>query len=63
MNGQRTGTRTRYANLAIGLQHFITPSIIFRPEIGTYNSLDRRAFDSQSRRSSVIAAADIVFRF
>ncbi len=63
MQGQRTGTRTRYANLAIGLQHFLTPSIILRPEIGTYNALDRRAFDGQTRRSAVIAAADIIFRF
>jgi hypothetical protein len=63
MQGQRTGTRTRYLNAAIGLQHFITPSVILRPEIGTYNALDRRAFDGQTRRSAIIAAADLVFRF
>ena len=63
MAGQRTGTRTRYLNAAIGLQHFVTPSIILRPEIGTYNALDRRAFDGQTRRQAVIAAADLIFRF
>jgi len=63
MQGQRTGTRSRYLNAAVGVQHFLTPSIIFRPELGVYNALDRRAFDGQTRRTAIIAAADVVLRF
>lgn len=63
MQGQRTGYQTRYANWALGWQHWFSPSILVRPEIAQYNSLDRRAFDGGSRRSIFIASADLIFRF
>ena len=63
MNGQRTGTRTRYLNAAFGLQHWLSPSVMVRPEVAVYNAIDRRAFDAQHRRTAVIAGADLVIRF
>lgn len=63
MNGQRTGTQTRYINAAIGLQHWLSPSIMIRPEIAVYNSIDRRVFDGGAHRSAIIAGADVVLRF
>src|SRR5271170_4356072 len=32
MQGQRTGTKTRYDEFGIGLQHWLSPQIEFRPE-------------------------------
>ena len=63
MQGQRTGTQTRYVNAAVGLQHWLSPSVMVRPEIAVYNAIDRRAFDAQHRRTAVIAGADLVIRF
>lgn len=63
MQGQRTGSQTRYANWALGWQHWFSPSILIRPEIATYNSLDRRVFDGGTKRSAFIASADLIFRF
>jgi hypothetical protein len=45
MEGQRTGTKTRYTNLAVGWQHWLSPQIELRPEIAYYHSLDANAFN------------------
>jgi hypothetical protein len=45
MEGQRTGTKTRYANFGIGWQHWFSPQIEIRPEVVYYHSLDTNAFN------------------
>jgi Putative beta-barrel porin-2, OmpL-like. bbp2 len=45
MEGQRTGVKTRYANLGIGWQHWLSPQVEMRPEIAYYHSLDANAFN------------------
>ena len=43
--GQRTGVKTRYVNMAVGWQHWLSPQIEFRPEIDYDRSLDAPAFN------------------
>jgi hypothetical protein len=66
-NGQRTGTKARYFNYAVGWQHWFSPSVLFRPEIAWYNSLDGvKAFDTASsspKDKLAIFSADIIWKF
>ena len=48
MAGQRTGVKTRYANLGIGWQHWLSPQIEFRPEVDFDYSLNKDAFNGNS---------------
>src|SRR5215471_15367366 len=72
MEGQRTGTKTRYFDIAWGLQHWLSPQVELRPEIGYYRSLDAPAFNGNfnavpaippSKNYSVVGAADIIWHF
>ncbi len=40
MSGQRTGVKADYDNYAIGWQHWLSPSILVRPEIAWYNTVN-----------------------
>jgi hypothetical protein len=70
--GQRTGTATRYTNLAFGWQHWWSPQIEVRPEIAYYHSLDGPAFNGNfnanpiivpNKNSATIISADIIWHF
>jgi hypothetical protein len=72
MEGQRTGTKTRYVDFGIGWQHWLSPQIEIRPEVTYYRSLDAPAFNGNSDAVPVIAptkyyaligAADIIVHF
>ncbi len=70
MQGQRTGTASRYVDAALSWQHWFSPQIEMRPEIAYYRSLDAPAFNGDSnagiaptRNYSVIAASDIIIHF
>jgi hypothetical protein len=68
--GQRTGVATRYADVALGRQHWFSPQIEIRPEVAYYRSLDRSAFNGNvnariapDRSWAVIAATDLIIHF
>jgi hypothetical protein len=68
--GQRTGTKAEYAELSLGWQHWLSPQIEFRPEVGYYRSFGRRAFNGDSnagippnRWDTWIAQSDMIFHF
>jgi hypothetical protein len=70
MEGQRTGIKTQYVDAALSWQHWLSPQIELRPEIGYYRSLDADAFNGDanagippSRNWAVIAASDLIFHF
>jgi hypothetical protein len=70
MEGQRTGTKTKYVELSLGWQHWLSPQIEFRPEIGYYKSLDAPAFNGNSnagvapdRASLFVVASDVIFHW
>jgi Putative beta-barrel porin-2, OmpL-like. bbp2 len=68
--GQRTGVPTAYWDAALSWQHWLSPQIEFRPEIGYYRSIDNPAFNGNAalgifptRNYSVIAASDVIIHF
>jgi len=72
MQGQRTGTKTRYVDFGIGWQHWFSPQVEIRPEVTYYRSLDAPAFNGNFNASPVIAptknyaligAMDLIWHF
>jgi hypothetical protein len=72
MEGQRTTVKTRYVDVALGLQHWFSPQIELRPEIAYYASLDAAAFNGNfnappaiapSKNFAWIGAMDLIFHF
>jgi hypothetical protein len=70
MQGQRTGTKTRYVETGIGWQHWFSPQIEIRPEVSYYKSLDAFAFNGNAnlgiapnKNFAIIGAADIIIHF
>jgi hypothetical protein len=68
--GQRTGTKARYVNFGLGLQHWLSPQIEFRPEIDWDRSIDAKAFNGDSnagiapdKNYTVMVAADAIVHF
>jgi hypothetical protein len=62
-DGERSGFPSTYTSNAIGYSHFVTPNILFRPEIGYYRSWTVPAFDNGTRKNQLMCAFDITFRF
>jgi hypothetical protein len=73
MEGQRTSVKTRYVDIAWGLQHWLSPQVELRPEIAYYASLDAPAFNGNfnalptaiapTKNYAWIGAADIIWHF
>ena len=70
LQGQRTGTATRYIETGIGWQHWFSPQIEIRPEVSYYRSLDAVAFNGNSnlgiapnKNFAIIALSDIIIHF
>jgi len=68
--GQRTGVASRYVDVALSWQHWLSPQVELRPEIAYYQSLDAPAFNGNAnagiaptRNYSVIAASDLIIHF
>ena len=68
--GQRTGTKTQYIELGVGVQHWFSPQIEVRPEVSYYTSLDAAAFNGDSNHGiapnksyEVVAAGDVIVHF
>jgi hypothetical protein len=70
MQGQRTGTKSRYVEFGLGWQHWFSPQVYIRPEITFYKSLDAPAFNGNApagippnKDYAVIGAADLIWKF
>ncbi len=72
MQGQRTGTKTRYVDFGIGWQHWFSPQIEIRPEVTYYRSIDAPAFNGNfnaspvilpTKKDALIASGDIIIHF
>ncbi len=61
--GQRTGTRATYYEFTFGWQHWLSPQIEMRPEIGYYHSNGGKAFNVGTRNYTVVGAADLIVHF
>jgi hypothetical protein len=72
MQGQRTGVATRYSEFALGWQHWFSPQIEIRPEVGYYKSYNAPAFNGNFNAIPTIApnkyymwqfASDLIWHF
>jgi hypothetical protein len=76
MQGQRTGTKTRYYEFGLGWQHWLSPQVELRPEVTYYKSMDANAFNGNfnalganglpiapNRDYAVIGSMDLIWHF
>ena len=72
MEGQRTGTKTRYVEFGVGWQHWLSTQVELRPEFTYYRSLDANAFNGNfnatpiilpSRNYAAVGAMDLIWHF
>jgi hypothetical protein len=67
--GQRTGTAATYYEFSVGWQHWFSPQVEMRPEVGYYHSNGAKAFNggaanpSGARNYTWIAAGDLIWHF
>jgi hypothetical protein len=61
--GQRTGTPATYWEVSLGWQHWWSPQLEVRPEIGYYQSNGAKAFNAGTRNYTLIGASDLIFHF
>ncbi len=68
--GQRTGVATSYEDVALGVQHWLSPQIELRPEIAYYRANDAKAFNGNGnhgiapdRQQEVVLSGDAIFHF
>jgi hypothetical protein len=58
--GQRTGFKTKYSEHAISWNHWIGSTLVFRPELRFDHAYDAPAYDSGTRYSQLMLAADVI---
>jgi len=70
LQGQRTGTPTRYGNFSLGWQHWWSPQFEARPEILFYHAFNAPAFNGNSnagippnKLNAVILSGDLIWHF
>jgi hypothetical protein len=61
--GQRTGYSATYYEISFGWQHWLSPQVELRPEIGYYHSNGAKAFNGGTNDFAMIGASDIIWHF
>jgi hypothetical protein len=61
--GFRTGVSTFYSEVTLGLNHYFTDWLLFRPEIRYERSYNAKVYDNNTRKEQYTFSADIIFRF
>jgi hypothetical protein len=61
--GQRTGYAATYYEFSLGWQHWLSPQIELRPEVGYYHSQGANAFNNGTQNHVFLAAGDVIFHF
>jgi Putative beta-barrel porin-2, OmpL-like. bbp2 len=61
--GQRTGSAATYYEFTVGWQHWLSPQVEMRPEVGYYHSNGANAFNGGTRNYTWIAAGDVIWHF
>jgi hypothetical protein len=67
-NGQRTGIPTRYTELGLGWQHWLSPQVELRPEVTYYRSWNADAFNiglygANPKNNETVLSGDIIWHF
>jgi hypothetical protein len=63
INGWRTGFATAYNEWTLSWQHWFSPQVEIRPEIGWWHALDKPAFDNGTKHEVTVVAADVIWHF
>ena len=63
MNGQRTGTATRYYGIGASWTHYFKQNVFVRPELVYYQAMDNPAFQQGTKFTQLVAAVDFIIRF
>lgn len=63
VNGQRTGTATRYYGVGLNWTHFFKQNVFVRPEMVYYQAMDNPAFAQGTKFTQLVAAVDFIVRF
>lgn len=63
MKGQRTGYRTTYTEITLGIAHNFTPWLTFRPEVRWDRSWQVPAYDNGVRKNQYTVAGDVIIWF
>jgi hypothetical protein len=61
--GQRTGFPATYYEVTVGWQHWLSPQVELRPEIGYYHSNGAKAFNVGTKDFTWIGAGDLIWHF
>jgi hypothetical protein len=61
LKGQRTGYKTIYTEHMISWNHWIGSTLVFRPELRFEHAYDAPAYDSGTKKSQLILAADLIW--
>jgi hypothetical protein len=61
LKGQRTGFKTSYNEDLIGWNHWIGSTVVFRPELRYDHAYDAPAYDSGTKKTQLMFAADVIF--
>jgi hypothetical protein len=61
--GQRTATAATYYEFTIGWQHWFSPQVEMRPELGYYHSNGANAFNGGTRNYTFLGAGDVIWHF
>jgi hypothetical protein len=70
LQGQRTGTKAEYYEFSFGWQHWLSPQVELRPEVGYYRSINALAFNANpshfvpaDRNYTIFAGGDVILHF
>jgi Putative beta-barrel porin-2, OmpL-like. bbp2/Carboxypeptidase regulatory-like domain len=61
IKGQRTGFKTKYTETGIAWNHWIGSTIVLRPEVRYEHAFDATAYDTGTKKSQWMFAADVIF--
>ena len=63
LKGQRTGYKTPYSASLVAWNHWIGSTLVFRPEISCGHAFDSPAYNDGTKKSQLMAAADMILFF
>jgi hypothetical protein len=61
--GQRTGFKSLYTEHTVSWSHFLSKSVVLRPEIRFEHSYDAKAYNSGKANSQLTLAADMIIKY
>ena len=61
--GQRTGVPATYWEVSLGWQHWFSPQVEARPEVGYYHSNGANAFNGGTKNYTFLGAGDLIVHF